>query len=139
MNIDGIRQTVEDSIAHLTNERDKLDDVIGGLEKFLSSNGDSQAVQHHLEIKEISLPIAPPEQTKDKAPKGIAPLAQHLLTVLGPMKTPQLLDEMKKRGHPVKGKRPIQTLYGVLSKDAKSAKPRVIRDAKGRWKAVLSK
>lgn len=60
-------------------------------------------------------------------------IVQEVLALLesdGPASTPSILTKLAERGHNVKGKRPIQTLYGVLHKDSKSATPRIRRKGK---------
>jgi hypothetical protein len=50
--------------------------------------------------------------------------------------TRELLIYLEEFKCPVKGKRPIQTLYGILYKESKSKHPRVRRNEKGNWEAV---
>lgn len=52
------------------------------------------------------------------------------------LKTAEILQLMEKSKCSVKGKRPIQTLYGILYKDSKSKHPRVRRTKDGYWEAV---
>ncbi len=54
----------------------------------------------------------------------------------GPYGTRDLLNALAQEGYPIKGKRPIQTLYGILHKDMKSAKPRVKRSKDGLWQEI---
>lgn len=68
--------------------------------------------------------------------QSIIESAVTILQTLGPQRTPDLLALMQKHGRPVNGKRPIQTLTGVLSKDKKSVHPRVRRTATGFWTAI---
>ena len=50
--------------------------------------------------------------------------------------TREILKALATIKRPVKGKRPIQTLYGILYKDSKSKHPRVKRNEKGNWEAA---
>jgi hypothetical protein len=62
--------------------------------------------------------------------------ARRLLVGLGDnrgLPTREILRALETIKCPVKGKRPIQTLYGILYKDSKSKHPRVRRNSKGNW------
>lgn len=72
-------------------------------------------------------------KNKNEKPSTIIDAAVAVLMAWGPRKTPDIMHYMAVGGMEVKGKRPIQTLYGVLRRNALSAHPRVKRNNKGLW------
>jgi hypothetical protein len=110
--------------AVLINERDRLDKLIGAVEEYVDMPDTSQVGQTHPN----------PKPAREKA-KGTA-VIQSVIEVLetrGPLETPKILEALTATGITVNGKRPIQTLYGILYKDAKSKTPRVKRSDNGHW------
>jgi|GEM_PF-2771849 hypothetical protein len=138
MNLSDIRTCIEQSRKILMEERGRIDLAIRGLESFLSSNGAGNALPM-AEDMSATIRWSKPRVLKgvgSKKPASIADKVMAMLISRGPMKTNDILAALEKQGEPVKGTRPIQTLYGILYKDSKSGSPRVRRLKSGAWMTV---
>lgn len=65
--------------------------------------------------------------------KTIIGAAVSILKTWGPQRTPGIIVLLEGNGIKIKGKRPIQTLYGVMRRNAISVHPLVRRNKKGYW------
>lgn len=115
--------------ADLCLHREAADSLLREIERVLG-NG----ISCPLPIHPSSMPIPPEDAAKAPGDKKVAIITQVLkLLHRGPYKTAELLTVLAEKGLQVKGKRPIQTLYGILHKDMKSSNPRVKRSKGGFW------
>lgn len=110
----------------LIQEQNRIGSFIGEIDRFFGSDIDLTG-----SLQKEQNPFIPINMKMTKI--AIIQTVIEILNVRGPAKTPELLKILSETGHTVQGKRPIQTLYGVLHKDMKSANPRVRRSEDGFW------
>jgi len=122
----------------------KMSDLIRSIEYFIDDPEKLEApsaVTSWPDGKVYTIPGKPKEK-KQSSPgpaKSTVENARDLILTVGGtlgMPTREILKELAAIKRPVKGKRPIQTLYGILYKDSKSKHPRVRRNEKGYWEAA---
>jgi hypothetical protein len=127
----------------LCQHRDIADSLVKEIDKVLT-NGTSRNPTLHSKpaslLKAASqkakpISLAAPNLKPRRSRTGIIQNVLKLL-VRGRYSTPELLKELEAEGQAVKGKRPIQTLYGILHKDMKSSNPRVTRTKDGHWQII---
>lgn len=127
--------------AELCTHRNAADSLISGIDKVLRRVRKNPALHTRPSLIESAAKRPGQSNMAMDAPKPKrlrTAIMEHALKRLseGPYRTPDLLKLLKDDGCEVKGKRPIQTLYGVLHKDMKSANPRVTRSKDGLWQKV---
>jgi hypothetical protein len=136
-----LKRALQSTKCQLLDARDRTDALIDAIDKFLHTNGAYPIPDAFLAPPSIG----PTAGTKSKGNGkekvrpphlGIAETVVQLLSAKGPMRTPDILKALVEVGSPAGGKRPIQTLYGILHKDAKSQKPRFKRTSRGLWRTV---
>jgi hypothetical protein len=110
--------------ASLLAERNRLDKLISAVEEYVDAPEPYQGGDPH------------PNPVPARKVKGTAVIHSviDILKSRGPLETPQILEALTVSGTKVRGKRPIQTLYGILYKDARSKTKRVMRSQDGKWK-----
>ena len=110
----------------------KMTDLIRSIEYFIEDPNKLEApyVVAALPVKD--------QAKKDEAPSSENSTVENVRRILlkadvRGLPTRELLIFLEELKCPVKGKRPIQTLYGILYKDSKSKHPRVRRNDMGNW------
>lgn len=122
---------LEEIRSELSRHRDTAASLVSEIDKVIG-NGSEETQTPSTNLSHSK------EDVPSRIPKGRS-IIQQVLEILNDGRhlytTPALLKELAARGHAVRGKRPIQTLYGVLHKDMKSPAPRVVRSDDGYWHA----
>ena len=120
--------------ADLCRRRDSDNSLIREIDKVLATGPRPLPITRPK--SETRARIRLPKPTEHQGRKSREGIIQFALKRLAeePYRTPELLKVLAEDGHPVKGKRPIQTLYGILHKDLKSGNPRVERTKAGFWR-----
>ena len=119
-------QTIKKDLLKKSGEIDAalshIDQILGNGDTASSTS--NKPVQHRRPKRQTKKAAVPREKRS-----GIMQATVELLAK-GPLSTPDILKQLTESGHVVNGKRAIQTITGILHKDAKNAAPRVVRKDK---------